>query len=63
MKPYARAEVHGCAGTTVVSPIASVIVLNVTTLVLTIAYVGLRHAASPIVIHAAPAAMRSLRDS
>jgi hypothetical protein len=33
MKPYAWAEVHGCAGTTVVSPIAYVVVLNVTTAV------------------------------
>ena len=63
MKPYAWAEVHGCAGTTVPWPIASVVVLNVTTVVLTIAYVVLRHAASPVVIHAASAAMRSFGDS
>jgi hypothetical protein len=63
MKPYAWAEVHGCAGTTVPWPIASVVVLNVTTVLLTIAYVVLRHAASPVVIHAASAALRSFRDS
>jgi hypothetical protein len=63
MKPYAWADVHGYAGTTVPWPIASVVVLNVTTVVLTIAYVVLRHAASPVVIHAASAAMRSFRDS
>ena len=31
MKPYAWADVHGYAGTTVPWPIASVVVLNVTT--------------------------------
>jgi hypothetical protein len=33
MKPYAWGDVHGCAGTTVVSPIAYVVVPNVTTAV------------------------------
>jgi hypothetical protein len=63
MKPYAWAEVHGYAGTTVVSSIAYVVVLNVTTVVWPISYIVLRHAASPVVIHAASAAMRSFRDS
>jgi hypothetical protein len=63
MKPYAWAEVHGCAGTTVVSPIAYVVVLNVTTAVWPITCIVLWHAASPVVIHAASAAMRSFRDS
>jgi hypothetical protein len=63
MKPYAWGDVHGCAGTTVVAPIASVLVLNVTTAVWPITYVVLRHTASAVVIHAASAAMRSFRDS
>jgi hypothetical protein len=63
MKPHAWAEVHGYAGTTVVSPIACVVVLNVTTVVWPITYVVLRHAASPVVIHAASAALRSFCDS
>jgi hypothetical protein len=63
MKPYAWGDVHGDAGATVVSPIASVLVLNVTTAVWPITYVVLRHTASPVVIHAASAAMRSFRDS
>ena len=63
IKPYAGAEVHGYAGTTVVSPIAYVVVLNVTTVVWPITYVVLRHAASPVVIPAASAALRSFRDS
>jgi len=33
MKPYAWGDVHGYAGTTVVSPIVYVVVLNVTTVV------------------------------
>ena len=33
MKPYAWGDVHGYAGTMVVSPIAYVVVLNVTTVV------------------------------
>ena len=61
MKPYAWANVHGYAGTTVPWPIASVVGLNVTTV--TITYVVLRRAASPVVIHAASAAMRSFGDS
>ena len=61
MKPYAWADVNGYAGTTVPWPIASVVVLNVTTV--TITYVVLRHAASPVVMHAASAAMRSFGDS
>jgi hypothetical protein len=60
MKASAWADVHGYAGTTVVLPIAYVVVLNVTTVVLPITYVVLRHAASPVVIHAASAAMRCL---
>jgi hypothetical protein len=63
MKPYAWADVDGYAGTTVPWPIASVVVLNVTTVVWTITYVVLRHAASPVVVHAASAAMRSFGDS
>ena len=63
MKPHAWAEVHGYARTTVVSPIAYVVVLNVTTVVWPITYVVLRHAASPVVIHAASATLRSFRDS
>ena len=63
MKPYAWADVDGYAGTTVPWPIASVVVLNVTTVVLTIAYVVLRHAASSVVIQAASAALRSFRGS
>ena len=45
MKPYAWGDVHGCAGTTVVSPIAYVVVLNVTTAVWPITCIVLRHAA------------------
>jgi hypothetical protein len=63
MKPYAWADVDGYAGTMVPWPIASVVVLNVTTVVWTITYVVLRHAASPVVVHAASAAMRSFGDS
>jgi hypothetical protein len=63
MKPYAWADVDGYAGTTVPWAIASVVVLNVTTVVWTITYVVLRHAASPVVVHAASAAMRSFGDS
>jgi len=63
MKPYAWGDVHGYAGTTVVSPIIYVVVLNVTTVVCPIAHVVLRHAASPVVIPAASAAIRSFRDS
>jgi hypothetical protein len=63
IKPYAWAEVHGYAGATVVSPIAYVVLINVTTVVWPITYVVLRHAASPVVIHAASAALRSFRDS
>jgi hypothetical protein len=63
MKPYAWGDVHGYAGTTVVSPIAYVVVLNVTTVVWPITYVVLRHAASSVVIPAASAALRSFRDS
>ena len=63
MKPYAWGDVHGYAGTTVVSPIIYVVVLNVTTVVRPITYVVLRHAASPVVIPAASAALRSFRDS
>jgi len=63
MKPYAGGDVHGYAGTTVVSPIVYVVVLNVTTVVWPIAHVVLRHAASPVVIPAASAALRSFRDS
>jgi hypothetical protein len=33
IKPYAWADVHGYAGTTVMSPIAYVVVINVTTVV------------------------------
>jgi hypothetical protein len=33
MKPHSWAEVHGDAGTTVVSPIANVVLVNVTTVV------------------------------
>jgi hypothetical protein len=63
MKPYAWAEVHGYAGTMVVSPIVYVVVLNVTTVVRPIVRVVLRHAASPVVIPAASAALRSFRNS
>jgi hypothetical protein len=63
VKPYAWGDVHGYAGTTVVPPIAYVFVLNVTTVVWPITYVVLRHAASPVVIPAASAALRSFRDS
>jgi hypothetical protein len=63
MKPYAWADVDGYAGTPVPWPISSVVVLNITTVVRTITYVVLRHAASPVVVHAAPAAMRSFGDS
>jgi hypothetical protein len=62
MKPHARAEVHGYAGTAVMSPIAYVVVINVTTVVWPITYAILRHAASPVVIHAASAAVPSLGD-
>jgi hypothetical protein len=62
MKPHAWAEVHGYAGTTVMSPIAYVVVLNVTTVVWPITYVILRHAASPVVIHVASAAVPSFGD-
>jgi len=62
MKPYAWGDVHGYAGTMVVSPVAYVVVLNVTTVVRPITYVVLRHAASPVVIPAASAALRSFRD-
>jgi hypothetical protein len=47
MKPYAWGDVHGYVGTTVVSPIVDVVVLNVTTVVWPIAHVVLRRAASP----------------
>ena len=63
MKPYAWGDVHGCAGTTVAWSIASVVVLNVTTVVWPITCIVLRHAATPVVIHAASAALRSFRDS
>jgi hypothetical protein len=63
MKPYAWGDVHGYAGTTVMSPIAYVVVLNVTTVVWPIVRVVLRHAASPVVIPAASAALRSFRHS
>ena len=33
MKPYAWSDVHGYAGTTVVSPIINVVLVNVTTVV------------------------------
>ena len=62
IKPYAWGDVHGYAGT-MVSPIADVVVVNVTTVVWPIAYVVLRHAASPIVIPAASAALRRFCDS
>ena len=45
-----------------VAPIADVIVLNVTTMVWPITYVVLRHAASPVVIHAASAALGCFGD-
>jgi hypothetical protein len=61
MKPYARGDVHGYAGT-VVSPIAYLVVINVTTVVCPITYVILRHAASPVVIHPASAAVPSFGD-
>ena len=48
MKPHARAEVHGYAGTAVMSPIAYVVVINVTTVVWPITYAILLHAASPV---------------
>jgi hypothetical protein len=63
MKPYAWGDVHGYAGTMVASPIACVVVLNVTTVMWPITYVVLRHAASPVVIPAASAALRSFRYS
>ena len=63
MKPYAWADVDGYAGTTVPWPIASVVVLNVTTVVWTITYVVLRHAASSVVVPAASATLRSFRGS
>ena len=62
MKPYAWADVDGYAGTTVPWPIASVVGLNVDDGG-TVTYVVLRHAASPVVVHAASAAMRSFGDS
>ena len=62
MKPHSWAEVHGYARPTVVSPIANVILVNVTTVVCSITYVILRHAASPVVIPAASAALRGFRD-
>ena len=62
MKPYAWSDVHGYAGTTVVSPIAYVVVINVTTVVRPITYVILRNAASPVVIHPASAAVPSFGD-
>ena len=62
IKPYAWSDVHGYAGTTVVSPIAYVVVINVTTVVCPITYVILRHAASPVVIHAASASIPSFGD-
>ena len=40
-----------------------VVVLNVTTVVWPITCIVLRHAASPVVVHAASAALRSFRDS
>ena len=61
MKPYARRNVHAEART-MVAPIADVIVLNVTTMVWPITYVVLRHAASPVVIHAASAALGCFGD-
>ena len=63
IKPYAWGDVHGYPRTMVVSPIAYVVVLNVTTVMWPITYVVLRHAASPVVIPAASAALRSFRDS
>ena len=48
MKPHVRSEVHGCAAVPVVCAIIRVV---------------LRHAASPIVIVAASAAIFSFRDS
>ena len=62
MKPHAWAEVHGYTGTAVMSPIAYVVVINVTTVVCPITYVILRHAASPVVIHAASAPIPSFGD-
>ena len=61
MKPYSRRNVHADART-MVAPIADVIVLNVTTMVWPITYVVLRHAASPVVIHAASAALGCVGD-
>jgi hypothetical protein len=48
MKPYAWGDVHGYAGMTLVSPIAYVVVLNVTTVVWPVVHVVLWHAASPV---------------
>ena len=62
MKPYARRNVHADARTMVAWPIADVIVVNVTPMVWPITYVVLRHAASPVVIHAASAALGCFGD-
>jgi len=63
MKPHSWAEVHGYARATVVSPIANVVLVNMTTVVRSITYIVLRHAASPVVIPAASAALRSFCGS
>ena len=63
IKPYAWGDVHGYPRTMVVSPIAYVVVLNVTTMVWPITNLVLRHAASPVVVPAASAALRSFRAS
>ena len=63
MKLHAWAEVHGYARAMMASPIANVVLVNVTTVVRSITYVVLRHAASSVVIRAAPAALRSFRGS